>query len=79
MDPPNQTANWDGLSDSLWGGLDQHPALQLAIVWPGHAGMRAHSPDDHAIAMEILEELTRTLGDPELTCGRPKQVAVILA
>src|ERR1700733_6989896 len=40
QDPPlGIYNNWDGLSDSLCGGLYEHPARRIAILWLGTGSM----------------------------------------
>jgi hypothetical protein len=78
-DPPlSSNRSWDALSDSLWGGLDVHPAMRILIVWRDAHRMAAAAAADQAMALEMLEELALSLGRPEDTDGRPKMVCVLV-
>ncbi len=79
LDPPlHGNEVWDALDDSLWEGLCSLSEDKIVILWPNAAEMKAHAADDFAIARFILEDLPKSLGDPVVTAGTPKQVLVIL-
>jgi Barstar (barnase inhibitor) len=80
LDPPVMSSNnWDALSDSLWEGLFRSSSSRIAIVWLNAAVMAHAAPHEFAIALEVFADLARSLGDPEMTAGSPKQVTVVVA
>ena len=78
LDPPVTTPNWDALEDSLWEGLHSVTEESVVIVWPNADLMKATSPADFAIAIEIFESLTRTLNSDAITLNAPKRLCVFL-
>ena len=74
LDPPLMgSSSWDALSDSVWQGLYDHAASRIAIVW-----MDSSSMSEHELARDVLEDVAVSLADTELTCGKPKEVCVVI-
>ena len=76
LDPPLVgDDNWDALSDSLWGGLDNVDAERIVIIWP-----QAHLDASRELqtAAEVLDEVALSLGDEEATDGNPKEVCIVV-
>jgi hypothetical protein len=79
QDPPlGIYNNWDGLSDSLCGGLYEHPARRIAILWLGTGSMATLASRDFEFAVDMLAGIAYTLSKPEATVGNPKEVAVLV-
>jgi hypothetical protein len=80
LDPPLfGSRSWDALEDSVWGGIDAFDESVIVITWTGASDLRRNAPDDFAIAMGVFRQLTSSLGSPEYTCGKPKQVCVYVS
>jgi hypothetical protein len=80
LDPPLiGSRSWDALSDSLWGGIDGLDASIVVITWAGASDLHQNAPEDFAIAMAVLRDLTSSLGKWEDTDGEPKQVCVYVS
>ena len=79
LDPPIESdRSWDALADSLWGGIDALEAKRVAIIWKNCEAMARRAPEDFEIVLGILRDLSDSLGDPEPTGGRPKEVCIIV-
>lgn len=79
LDPPVlRNSNWDALDDSLWEGLHTIGAERIALIWPDATTMAERDPRGYEIAIQILTNLPRSLGDDELTVGEPKQLSIIV-
>ncbi len=79
LDPPLvRNDNWDALSDSLWNGIDELEDSQVAILWPDSTAMATAAPLDFGTAREILSGIAESLGDSNVTVGRPTLLAVVL-
>jgi hypothetical protein len=79
QDPPlGIYDNWDALSDSLSGGLYEHPDQRIAILWLGTQHMATSAPADFAVAVDILGGVAYQLSDPRTTGGETKEVAVMV-
>ncbi|HEY3691555.1 MAG TPA: hypothetical protein VGL46_14880 [Pseudonocardiaceae bacterium] len=48
----------------------------MVIVWQDAEIMHDTHPDEHQIAVAVLEDVTATLSDPKATAGSPKAVSV---
>jgi hypothetical protein len=80
LDPPLiGSKSWDALSDSIWGGIDGIDAPVLLITWTGAADLRRTAPEEFAVAMSVLRNLSASLGKWEDTDGEPKQVCVYVS
>jgi hypothetical protein len=78
LDPPMQSdRSWDALSDSLWGGLDALPEARIALLWSDSATLKSADPDDFELAVDVLEDVCRTLADVAST-PTPKDFVVLL-
>ncbi|MFC9399274.1 barstar family protein [Streptomyces sp. NPDC057027] len=80
LDPPLGTFRmvWDGLSDSVWGGLHGLESPRVVIVWPD-ARPVAGAEGDFWIALSILRDVAESLAEVRYTGGRPTQVSVYVA
>jgi hypothetical protein len=79
LDPPLLGSDsWDALSDSLREGLHTHAVQRIAILWPSTSNMATSAASDFALAMQLLADVATTLADPQATCGKPKQVAIVV-
>jgi hypothetical protein len=79
LDPPLiSNNNWDALSDSLWGGIDALDDYKIVIIWKDAHQMAVVSGSDYNTAIEILADLSMSLGNPEYTDGNPKEVCIII-
>ncbi len=79
LDPPVVgSRSWDALSDSLWEGLRTYPSERIVILWPDADRMAESDPDDFEIAVNLLADITSTLGSPTLTSGDPKEIVVLI-
>jgi hypothetical protein len=79
LEPPLLSdRSWDALSDSLWAGIDSLDAQMVVIVWPNFAEMTSNDFHMRQIVISILQDVTRTLADPVITNGRPKEVCIYL-
>jgi hypothetical protein len=83
LDPPLSGLDegryvWDALRDSLWEGLYNLPDPQIAILWPGAASLARAEPTAHELALSVLDQVSRSLGNREATVGEPKDVAVVV-
>jgi barstar (barnase inhibitor) len=79
LDPPLLgSRSWDALSDSLREGLHTHPSTRIAILWPNARRMAEAAPEDFEIALSVLTDVVEDLANPQLTCGKPKELAVII-
>jgi hypothetical protein len=79
LDPPLVSSrSWDALSDSLWSGLDMIEAGRIVIVWPNSTDMRRAAVADYELASSILADVAAALADPKATCGKPKEVTILL-
>ena len=70
--------SWDALSDSLWEGLHNHPALRLAIIWPNAGAMSNASAAEFDDALEVLADVAALLADARATQGRTKHLVVLV-
>jgi hypothetical protein len=63
MNPPlaRDHENWDALTDSLRGGLDDLDARQVVIVWPDPWLLAEFDAEAGRIATEILSRLPEDL------------------
>lgn len=71
-------SSWDALSDSLWEGFYNLPSERIAVVWPNAIEIEHRSPQDFAIAMDVLLQVSRLLVDPKATMGRTKSMTIIV-
>ncbi|MFJ4867593.1 hypothetical protein [Streptomyces sp. NPDC088757] len=81
LDPPLSASRyvWDALGDSLWSGLHDLDAPHAVLLRPD-AGRPAEGVDgDHAIALDILRDLPKSLADPRYAGGRPTELSVYVA
>jgi hypothetical protein len=79
LNPPVKgNEKWDALSDSLFGGLDEIEAKKIAVIWPDAALMAARDPQEFATAISVLSDVATSLGDPEVTGGQVRKVAVVI-
>jgi hypothetical protein len=69
---------WDALDDSLFEGLLELPEDRVAILWSGAKEMRAKEPDAFSAAIQVLENVARSLLDGNYTLGPPKSVLVVV-
>ena len=69
---------WDLLDDSLFEGLLELPEDRVAILWSGAKEMRAREPDAFSAAIQVLENVARSLLDGAYTLGPPKSVLVVV-
>ena len=69
---------WDALDDSLFEGLLEHPGDRLAILWSGAGEMRARDHAAFSAAVQVLENVARSLLDGAYTLGPPKSVLVVV-
>jgi hypothetical protein len=74
LNPPLRSDNWDALSDSLFQGLLDHPAEQIAILL---STARPTAPD-FTTALEVPSDVALGLLDPQTTGGKPKRVTLII-
>lgn len=80
LDPPIVgSQSWDALSDSIWNGLDNSTAQQLAIIWPGSDEMARTECEEFEQATSVLSDISDLLADPEATVGQTKALVVLLA
>ena len=68
--------SWDALEDSFWEGLFQLPESRIVIAWLDASAYAADFPEDHEVAMSVLESVGDLLADERATSGRPKDVDV---
>lgn len=79
LDPPLGDYNvWDALQDSLFGGIDLLESKKICIIWDNHQIMENAAAKDYKIILEIFEEVAGLLKDDDVTCGSPKDFAIIL-
>ncbi len=79
LDPPIVSdRSWDALADSLWEGLHQRPEKQIVILWPNAREMAGGDPGEYRLALEVLGEVARSLGDHEATVGRPQELCILV-
>jgi hypothetical protein len=79
LDPPLGIYNvWDALSDSLSGGLYEHPDRRIAILWLGTGNMATSAPADFEKAVDLLAGVAYELADPRAIWGNPKEIAVLV-
>lgn len=79
LDPPLvSNRSWDALADSLFGGLCDVGAHSVRVVWPDAHDWSPEAGRDLDIALEILDDMARTLAEPEYTDGRPVTVQVFV-
>lgn len=79
LDPPIVSdRSWDALADSLWEGLHQRPEKQIVILWPNAREMAGGDPGEYRLALEVLGEVARSLGDHEATVGRPQVLCILV-
>jgi Barstar (barnase inhibitor) len=71
--------SWDGLSDSIWGGIMELPAKNVLICWPRPSRFAARDAEEYEDAVDILSTVAEQLADPEATDGNPKHLVVLLA
>lgn len=77
LDPPLAgSRSWDALSDSLWEGLRILDATTFVIIWSNAYSMREARPNDHQIALAVLQDVATSLSDSAATVGHPKKVCV---
>jgi hypothetical protein len=69
---------WDALDDSLFEGLLELPEDRVAILWSGAKDMRAREPNAFSAAIQVLENVARSLLDGAYTLGPPKSVLVVV-
>jgi len=69
---------WDALDDSLFEGLLELPEDRVAILWTGAGPMRASEPGAFSAAIQVLENVARSLLHGEYTLGPPKSVLVVV-
>ncbi len=64
LDPPISGAvNWDALSDSLWGGLDELREARVALLWLHAEKMLHHGLCDLLSAVDCLQSVARSFND----------------
>lgn len=79
-DPPLGKVNvWDALADSLWEGLSCLPEHKLLLVWPDSKEFADNSPDEFAIALSVLRDVTEIPMYLDDSPGRRKSVAIFVA
>ena len=76
--PALATDHWDALDDSLFEGLLELPEDRIAIVWAGAREMRAKDHDAFSAAVQVLENVARSLLSGEYTMGPAKSVLVVV-
>ncbi len=80
LDPPLYgDDNWDGLSDSIFGGLYELTVGRVAIVWRNSETMAQESCQDFEIALHCLAQVSEFLGDAQATAGKVKEVCIVVA
>jgi hypothetical protein len=82
LDPPLGTFRlvWDGLADSVRGGLHELDTPRVVIVWPDARPFAdAREPDDFWVELGIFRQVVRSLAEPRYTGGRPTRVSVFIA
>ena len=80
LDPPlgHFRDVWDALADSLFGGIDRLGADAAVIVWTGASAFRENAETDYTIALEIFNDLTQQLADPDISAEKPTKLTVYL-
>lgn len=76
--PPVAADKWDALDDALFEGLLEYPGDRLAILWAGAGDMRAKDHAAFSAAVQVLENVARSLLNGEYTLGPPKSVLVVV-
>ncbi|WP_037366739.1 barstar family protein [Amycolatopsis orientalis] len=79
-DPPLGKVNvWDALADSLWEGMRCLPEHKLLLVWLDSKEFADNSPDEFAVALSVLRDLTDIPMCPDGSPGQRKSVAIFVA
>lgn len=76
--PPITADKWDALDDSLFEGLLEYPGDRIAILWTGAGEMRTKDHAAFSAAVQVLENVARSLLNGEYTLGPPKSVLVVV-
>lgn len=79
LDPPIVGSHsWDALSDSIWGGIDSIVENKIVIIWENTEVMQIHANEDYNIAIELLDDIAKSLNNDKATDGETKQVGIII-
>lgn len=79
LDPPvHGDTSWDALSDSLWEGLHTRGARDVRILWPGAEAMAICARADYELAIRVVTDVIRSLGDASATSGSPTRVVFVV-
>jgi hypothetical protein len=80
LDPPLGTFRdvWDGLIDSLRGGIEVLEVPRVVLAWPDADEMRRAHPADAQDAEEILTSVAKGLAEPRFTANRPTAMRIYL-
>jgi hypothetical protein len=80
LDPPrdeNSKLKWDGLNDSILGGLYDIEIKKILIVWPNTSQFKNKNYEDFEIAKSIFISMCSEMADPQYTSNSPKQILVL--
>jgi hypothetical protein len=79
QDPPlSGRVNWDALRDSLWGGLDELGAGQVAFVWTHVDRMLEHGLGDLLIAVGCFTQLGFEVATKQHGISQPVSLLIFL-
>ena len=80
LDPPVYGSNnWNALSDSILGGIEQIVNDTIVIVWTDSVHYRRVDSEGFDIAIEVLRNVVNLLDDWTVTNGEPKKVFIYVA
>ena len=80
LDPPvPNPGGWEALDDSLWEGIRTMPVDRLVLVWPDSDSYRRDSPEDHRLALDVLDSVSSLLADERAMCAPAKTMSVFIA
>lgn len=70
--------NWDGLTDSVFGGLMSTKAAEIVILWPDGSLMRETDPDEFGKAVESLLDAANAAARQGELWGRPVDARIVV-
>jgi hypothetical protein len=79
LNPPLlRSASWDALSDSLFEGLRSLDSDRITILWRDAREWEEVFLEELGIAIAVLDDVARSLGNEAYTAGPPKRVDVFV-
>jgi hypothetical protein len=79
QDPPlSGNCNWDALTDSLFGGLDQLGEARVAFIWTHSDNMLHSGLDDLLTAVICFDQVASLVATTEASLSEPVNLLVFL-